>query len=529
MAVYITDTTKVSIDDNNIVYANIARLIGCKASKILSASLYKQSIDARRKDNVHYVCRYLVQVQDGTKVSKCTPYTPPNNVLDTTHKVDNQQHIVVVGSGPCGLMCARLLSQCGHSVTVVERGSDIDKRQIDVANFFAGGNLDTNSNVQFGLGGAGTFSDGKLTTGTNSPLIYSVFSELVRAGAPDSIMYSNTPHIGTDRLVGVVGNIRDSISSCGGMWMFDTTLVDIVTDNGRVTAVTVRDNATNNVQNIQCDNVVLAIGHSARDTISMLDKYIDIAPKPFAMGVRVEHPRQFVSVSQYGQLALTHRDLMSANYKMAVNLDNGRNCYTFCMCPGGTVVAGSSESDTIVVNGMSNFDRMADYSNSALVVGVKVDDYYQDSPLDGIAYQRKYEQLAHSTVNESGSYRAPCQNVVDFVNKVPSTQLHMQSSYPCGTVPCNLWDILPQYMCESIRDGLIAFDKKIAGFGSSGILLAVESRTSSPVKIVRDDNLASVSCSNLYPAGEGAGYAGGIVSAGVDGLRVACKILGIEY
>lgn len=529
MALYITDAVKVSIDNKDIDIATIARHIGCKAGKILSVRLHKQSIDARKKDAVHFVCRYLVEVAEGTKVVCCQPYTAPNNVLNTTHRVQESKHIVVVGSGPCGLMCARLLAQCGHSVTIVERGQDIVARQQDIAQFFDGGQLDTSSNVQYGLGGAGTFSDGKLTTGTSSPLIYSVFSELIRAGAPDSIMYSNTPHIGTDKLVDVVANIRDSISASGGRWIFVTQMIDIVTADDAVTAVVLQDNATGRVYNLECDKVVLAIGHSARDTITTLSNSIEISAKSFAMGVRVEHPRQFISSSQYGQLSLTHRDLMSANYKMAVNLDNGRNCYTFCMCPGGTVVCGSSEEDTIVVNGMSNYDRMATNSNSALVVGVKVEDYYTNSPLDGIAYQRKYEKLAHSAVNTSGCYRAPCQNVVDFINKVPSTSISMDSSYPLGVVPTNLWDILPQYMCNSIREGLIAFDKKIHGFATSGILLAVESRTSSPVKIVRNDNLASVSCSNLYPAGEGAGYAGGIVSAGVDGLRVACKILGIGY
>lgn len=524
-------TTNINIDINVNATSCIdivAKHIGIIASEIQSCRLHKLSIDARKKNGIHYVASYIVTTSNN-KTRNTKPYKPPQDIF-CQRLTTVKQNIVVVGAGPSGLMSALLLAMSGCNVTVVERGSDIDKRVADVQRFFDGGKLDVNSNIQFGLGGAGTFSDGKLTTGTSSALTYSVFNELVRCGAPQDILYSNMPHIGTDNLVNVVANMRDKIIAHGGNFIFDTTVSDIIVSNNTVSGVKITDNVTNNSRVLHCDSVILAIGHSARQSYDMLKQHLEIAPKPFAVGLRIEHSRQMISLDRYGKLSATHRDLASASYKLATTLPSGRSCYSFCMCPGGMVVPATSQEKAVVVNGMSNYDRLADNSNSALVVNVNVSDYYQGDQLDGVAFVSKLESDAYNIDNACDNYAVPAQNVVDFLAKRLSKELCLDTSYPLGCKLVNLWDILPSFVAESIAQALLQFDKQIKGFATSGILLAVESRTSSPITIVRDkQRLCSTKIANLYPIGEGAGYAGGIVSASVDGLRVACKILNIDY
>lgn len=521
MTTYLTKPINFKVDQTP-TKRHVAQSLGVPPSAVKSFTLHKKSIDARKKDAVKIVCTFAAQV-DGATPRNATPYVAPTNVLDSLVSTNCNKSVVVVGSGPAGLFCALYLAKAGIRVIVVERGSNVDKRKQDVETYFNGGDFNPNSNIQFGLGGAGTFSDGKLTTGISSPLLYTVFDTFVKCGAPSEIMYSNTPHVGTDNLVNVVANMRDQIVAHGGTFMFDSTVNGVNVSGGKVVSVNVACNGK--CQTLACDDVVFAVGHSARDTFKMLaDAGVEMAFKPFAVGVRIEHERKFISQLQYGNLANTHRDFQSANYKLAVNLPNGRSCYSFCMCPGGVVVAGNSTPNTVVVNGMSNFNRLATNSNSALVVNVTQDDVGQGI-FAGVKFQQSLEEACFNAVNSGNHYLAPAQNVVDFLNKRKSTEWSVTPSYPRGVVSANLWDILPDFVCNTLAEALVEFGKKMHGFDKCGVLTAVESRTSSPVKMLRNkENFDSTTLCNLYPCGEGAGYAGGIVSAGVDGLKVAQAI-----
>jgi uncharacterized FAD-dependent dehydrogenase len=519
---YLTDTINIPLArfDNIDTVAVVARFVGLKSSDISRCTLHKKSIDARRKTDIKFACSFTFSTEKHPKNAK--EFTFPTDILLDVNPTASPRNIVIVGSGPAGLFAARYLTLCGHHVTIVERGGDIDARIAAVNTFFAGGTLDENCNIQFGLGGAGTFSDGKLTTGISSPYTYTVFREFVRAGAPAEIMHSATPHIGTDNLRTVVATLRDNIRASGGVFLFDSTVTSVKIDCNFVTNVHIKHNITSKISVLPCDDVIFAIGHSARDTFRMLfDAGVDIVSKPFAVGVRVEHTRQFISSRQYGALWATHRDLQSASYKLAANFGNGRSCYSFCMCPGGTVVAAASEQGGVVCNGMSNFDRLADNSNSALVVNVNANDF-GSGIFDGVAFQRQLESAAFTA--GGGNFAAPCQNVTDFLAHKKSATIDMAPSYPRGVVSVNLWDILPQFVCETLAKALREFGKRIDGFDCCGVLTAVETRTSSPVKIPRDADTFASNITNLYPAGEGAGHAGGIVSAAVDGLKVAVAI-----
>jgi uncharacterized FAD-dependent dehydrogenase len=372
---YLTDTINIPLArfDNTDVVAVVAHFVGLKSADISQCTLHKKSIDARRNNDIKFACSFTFSTEKQPKNAK--EYAFPTDILLDVNSPASPRNIIIVGSGPAGLFAARYLTRCGHHVTIVERGGDIDARIAAVSTFFAGGALDENCNIQFGLGGAGTFSDGKLTTGISSPYTYTVFREFVRAGAPDEIMHSATPHIGTENLRTVVATLRDNIKAVGGVFLFDSTVSSVEIEHNRTTNVHITHNVTRKTSILSCDDVIFAVGHSARDTFRMLsDVGVNIVSKPFAVGVRVEHTRQFVSSRQYGAMWATHRDLRSASYKLAANFDNGRSCYSFCMCPGGTVVAAASEQGGVVVNGMSNFDRLADNSNSALVVNVTAND-----------------------------------------------------------------------------------------------------------------------------------------------------------
>lgn len=518
MSYYLTKSINISLDNKNPI-AKICKATGLKPNEVTSITLHKQSVDARNKNDLHFVCSFVIQTAKTPK--NATPYTYPTNVFQT-QKPQVEGSCIVVGSGPAGLFLALYLAQSGVKVTVIERGSDVSARKQAIDTFFNGGNFNQNTNVQFGLGGAGTFSDGKLTTGISSPFTYSVFQEFVANGAPQNILYDALPHVGTDKLQTVVANLRDKIISLGGTFLFDTTVCDFVMDGNIVKGV-----VTDAGEKLCADVVALAIGHSARDMFHTLVKHnANMQFKPFAVGLRIEHPREFINRAQYGNVYATHRDFPSASYKLAHQVTPTHSCYSFCMCPGGMVVAANSEPHSVVVNGMSYYARNMANSNSALVVNVTQDDVasygFGDDVLCGVRFQQHLEQLAYQM--GGGNYIAPCQNVVDFVANKPSTELQLAPSYPRGTTCTNLRDLLPKQIGDVLAEALLHFDKKIAGFGTSGVLTGVESRTSSPVKILRDETMQS-NLKNLYPVGEGAGYAGGIVSSAVDGIRVAQKIV----
>ena len=520
MSFYLTKPIKIPLDgDVCAVKEKIAKLLRLREKDVKSVKLHKQSVDARNKRDVHFVCSYVVET-DATPVN-ATPYAIPTDVLLNVNSQDVAKKCVVIGAGPAGLFCALYLIKSGFSVTVIERGSDVDKRSVAVQKFFDGGAFDAKCNVQFGLGGAGTFSDGKLTTGISSPLTYTVFQQLVRSGAPVNILTSALPHVGTDRLKSVVANLKNEIVECGGEFLFDSTVADFLVDGGRVVGVQLEDG-----NKIYSDVTVLACGHSARQTFERLfDVGAEIAFKPFAVGLRIEHTREFINTAQYGAVAATHRDLPAASYKLVHNGET-HSCYSFCMCPGGIVVPSNSEIDTVVVNGMSNYARNATNSNSALVVNVTKEDVadygFGNDAFAGVRFQQYLEKRAYSLAG--GGYRAPAQNVSDFLSDRQTNAFDVAPSYPRGVAPVNLRTLLPQTITDAIAAGLQEFDRKIKGFGTSGVLTAVESRTSSPVKILRNGQFQS-NLAGLYPIGEGAGYAGGIVSSAVDGLRVALAIV----
>ncbi len=520
MGLFLTNSIKIPLGQMDSAKQKVSKLTGLPCAKINNLTLYKQSVDARKKDDVHFVCSFLFECNKST-VNGCKPFVLPKDYLVDVPKTNCPKKFIVVGAGPSGLFAALYLSLAGHSVTVIERGKDIDGRKAAVSAFFNGGALDENTNVQFGLGGAGAFSDGKLTTGISSPLTRTVFSELVRCGAPADIMYSALPHVGTDNLYTVVGNLRDKITSCGGKFLFETCVTDFLVQNGVCVGVQVCSGNTSS--DLYADAVLLCCGHSARNIFKKLvDIGVETKFKPFAVGVRIEHTRQFIDNSQYGLFA-THRDLSAASYKLVHN-GTERSCYSFCMCPGGVVVAASSEQNSVVVNGMSCYARNADNSNSALVVTVNADDmarwgYGSDDALCGMRFQRDLERKAFNL--GCGNYVAPCQNAKDFQTGAISDEFSVQPSYPRGVRSANLRELFPTEISDAIADGLRAFNGKIKGFGDIGVLTGVETRTSSPVKICRDSQTFQSSLVGLYPIGEGAGYAGGIVSAAVDGLRVA--------
>lgn len=519
MPFYITKPLNIALGrDVHDVKAKLLKLLHLRENELKNYVLHRQSVDARDKNNVHFVCSYVVET--AREPLNAAPYIPPEDVLEHIGKPMPNVRVAVVGAGPAGLFAALYLAKSGARVTVIERGSDVTKRRVDVQRFFDGGALNVGSNVQFGLGGAGTFSDGKLTSGISSPLTYTVFRQFVRSGAPNDILTSALPHVGTDKLVNVVACMRDEIVRYGGEFIFDSAVTELLVHSDSVTGVRLDSGAA-----IFADKVVLACGHSARDTFDMLSRQgATLVFKPFAVGLRIEHTREFIDRAQYGAIFATHRDLPSASYKLVMN-GADHSCYSFCMCPGGVVVAAASEENGVVVNGMSDYARNAVNSNSALVANVTAEDMlsygYGDGPFAGVDFQRDLERRAYAL--GGGNYRAPAQNVTDFLADRPTDLFDVRPSYSRGVVSANLRSFFPEPISRALCNGLEFFDGKIRGFGTSGVLTAVESRTSSPVRIVRGADFQS-DLKNLYPAGEGAGYAGGIVSSAVDGLRVAMAI-----
>ena len=485
--------------------------------------IYKKSIDARNKEDIYYNYSINIKLKNEKKEKKFGKIKEEQwQNIEVTR--NSKYRPVIIGMGPAGLFAGLLLVENGIKPIIIERGKCIEERIKDVENFVQNREFATTSNIQFGEGGAGTFSDGKLNTG-NSANIYSkkVLEEFVRFGAPQEILYTAKPHIGTDNLRKIVKNIREYIISKGGNVLFNTKVTDFEIENKTVKAVICENNR------IETDAVILAIGHSARDTFKRLYEIgVEIQPKNFALGTRIEHLQKDIDKAQYGEK--TALKLPAADYKLVYHAKNGRTCYTFCMCPGGQVMASNSEENTIVTNGMSNFARDGENANSALLVNITVEDYYKNSPLDGMYFQEKLEQKAF----ELGgcNYNAPAQRVEDFLNEKKTEMFgRIKPTYMPGVTGSNLNDILPRLVSETMKEAIIELDKKLHGFADKdAVLTGVETRSSSPVQIVRDRvTLNSTNVIGLYPCGEGAGYAGGIMTAAIDGLKCASKVLNENF
>lgn len=490
-------------DDENIIFDRALKKSGLKKSQVSSMELSKKSIDARHKNNIK-IC-YTVNLYQGDE-PKEQEYT----------KIDNKTAIVI-GAGPCGLFAALNLLRHGVKVTLIERGERVEDRQKSVNNFVNGGKLNVNSNIQFGEGGAGTFSDGKLNTQVNSSEIINVLKDFVKFGAPSDILYLSKPHIGSDKLVEVVKNIRNEIIRLGGAVHFNERVTNIITENGKAIGV------KTTVGVYFADDIVLAIGHSSRDTFESLYKQnIAMEQKEFAVGFRIEQLQEVINKDRFGE-HYKNPKLIPADYKL-VSHASDRAVFTFCMCPGGEVVSACSEEERLVVNGMSNYSRDGVNANSAVICQVKKADFNEDSPLGGINFQRRLEGLAYNAI---GDYAAPVQLAEDFIKDVKSTAFSsVKPTYRRGYGFFELKKLLPEDITESLKAGLFDMNGKIDGFASKGaVLTGIESRTSSPVRIIRNQTFQSLTLANLYPAGEGCGYAGGIMSAAVDGIKVSEAIV----
>ena len=486
-------------------------------------SIFKKSIDARNKDDIFY--NYTIDVKYTGKGGKeIKKVTKESYQIDIKAKRKSEKRPVIVGAGPAGLFCALILVQNGIKPIVIEQGKKVEDRQKDVEEFLKNGKLNVNSNVPFGEGGAGTFSDGKLTTGVNNPLCRRVLKEFVNFGAPKQIMYVNKPHIGTDNLIHVISNMRNYIIENGGEFLFESKLVDFEIKDEKLVSAKYIDlsNENQETKEIQTDSLVLAIGHSARDTFEKVhEKGLNMEKKNFSVGVRIEHKQTMINESQYG--TKTKLNLPPAEYKLAYHGEN-RSCYTFCMCPGGTVMASSSNPGEIVTNGMSKFARDGENANSAVLVSVTPEDFKGESVLEGIYFQKELEEKAF--ILGGSNYFAPIQRVGDFLENRKTIEIgEVKPTYKPGVTLSNLQEILPDYVVKTLKEGLLDFDKKIKGFANEdAILTGVETRSSSPVRIVRNE-VGESNIKGIYPCGEGAGYAGGIMTAAMDGIKIAINIL----
>lgn len=499
----------------------LAKALRVPVEEIQAYRIFKRSLDARKKENIHYAYVVDVEVKNEKKLleknkDKNISKTPDLSYQMLKGEQQPEKRPVVVGFGPAGMFAGLLLAEMGLRPIVLERGGDVDSRKAAVDIFWNTGKLDVENNVQFGEGGAGTFSDGKLTTRIKDPRCRKVLEELVDAGAPEEILYDAKPHIGTDLLRGVVKNIREKIKSLGGEVRFFAKVTGFDWQENQVQAVLLE-----NGECIETEDVILALGHSARDTFTLLHaEQIALEQKPFAMGVRIEHPQEMIDTVQYGEAAHL---LPAADYRLTYTTEKGRGVYTFCMCPGGYVVAAASEEGRLAVNGMSEHARDGKNANAALLVQVYPEDFGSAHPLAGMYFQRELEEKAFAA--GGGNYTAPVQRVGSFLQTESAAQHEVEGTYRPAVKECSMDDIFPAFMTEALREALPAMGRKLKGFDRTDALLtAVESRSSSPIRIVRDKNGMSLSHKGIYPAGEGAGYAGGIVSAAVDGILAAEKI-----
>ena len=487
--------------------------------RLKSAKLYRKSVDARRKNDLHFCCSVVIDAENEAlalkRIKNALPYKEQKYIFKKIANFSGKRPIVV-GFGPAGIFAAYTLAQAGLKPIVLERGKDVDKRTADVEAFWQEGKLNPESNVQFGEGGAGTFSDGKLTTGIKDYRCRAVLNVFCEHGSDGHILTDAKPHIGTDVLAVVIKNIRNRIIELGGEVRFESRLEKINTKDGKLASIEV--NSGGLVYTLDCDRLILAIGHSARDTFYMLkDSNIEMTRKPFAVGIRIEHSQDFINRALYGENA-NHPALSAADYKLAVHLENGRGVYTFCMCPGGFVVNASSEEERLAVNGMSYSDRGGKNANSAVLTEVLPDDLEGEDILAGVEFQREIESRAYTLTKGRG---VPVQTVGGYLYGKDCAP-DVEPTVKPNAIYTDLSHIFPEYINSSLRLGIKALGLKFKGFDSGGALLtAPESRSSSPVRITRKDDLCSVSVDGLYPCGEGAGYAGGIMSAAVDGIKCA--------
>ncbi|MBQ6819862.1 MAG: FAD-dependent oxidoreductase [Clostridium sp.] len=517
----------LSIDEDKSLLKNkVAKKLRISKDEIKNLKIIKESLDARKKNDIKYIYCVDIEHSNEEKLMKKIKdkdvrlEVPKYNAEINSGEKQLNSRPVVVGFGPAGIFAALLLAEKGYKPIVIERGEDVDKRTESVNKFWETGQLNPESNVQFGEGGAGAFSDGKLTTRIKDNRCDYVLRALVKAGAPEEIAYIAKPHVGTDLLKGVVKNIREKIKELGGDVLFSHKLEKIILENDNLKSIIV------NGKEITCENLILAIGHSSRDTYEMLNEVgVSMEPKAFAIGVRIEHPQEIINKSQYGDMH-NHPRLKAAEYRLTYQSEKlKRAVYSFCMCPGGVVVSAASENEKLVSNGMSYHARDLDNANSALVVTVGPEDFKGDSPLRGMEFQRYYENLAYKL--GGSNYKAPVQLVGDFMKDEISTKLgNVKPSYTGGYVFEDLRKCLPEYVIEALKEAIVDFDRKIKGYGNyDAILTGIETRTSAPVRIIRNENLESISAKGVFPTGEGAGFAGGIISAAVDGLKVAEKII----
>ena len=526
MAIRINNIILSIEEDNSLIKKKVAKKLRIKEEDIHSLKVIKESIDARKKDDIKF--NYCVDITCDNEKSIVKKINNNNVKLEDENKEEKfiygnkklKSRPVVIGFGPAGIFASLTLAKHGYKPIVFERGEDVDKRTETVEKFWDTGELNLNSNVQFGEGGAGAFSDGKLTTRIKDKRCTFVLEEFVENGAPEEITYVGKPHIGTDILKGVVKNIREKIKKLGGEVHFNSKLEKINVEDGKLKSIII------NGKEIPCECLILAIGHSSRDTYEMLyNNKVLMEQKPFAIGVRIEHPQDIINKSQYGKYA-NHPKLKAADYRLTYqSKKENRGVYSFCMCPGGVVVGAASEEGRLVSNGMSYHARDLENANSALVVTVGPDDFKGDHPLAGMEFQRHYASLAFKLGGRT--YKAPVQLIGDFLNDKKSTKLgSVIPTYKPGFEFRELKECLPKAVVDTLKEGILVFGKRIDGYDMyDGILTGIETRTSAPVRILRNEKLQSVSVKGLYPTGEGAGFAGGIISAAVDGIKASERIM----